>query len=1188
MSDEPPPAAEALLSPTNSTGNQPSWPRPRTPIPPHRLAKLANALGISTPVPHSHSPPDSSLSTSVPRSSAAESWRSATPSVASTSHLTSHSPSPGPPTPTKFLLHVIPPLHLPHETDSSESIEYTPPPSNASGYHTQFRRGTLVPVFPTLQHQLWAIAKEYALPSTAGMILYLVSSSPNPNTLSTPSPPKMQQQYLDPQEEPGPRLSEDVWKHLWTRVLKAEREAFPPSGSTPGPIGLGFAFGGRSSPDPSTPSNPLRPLAAGRFPPQHLGTPLTPSASTPSTTSASRTQAASSEPSHSGLNTPDTSFPPESRADALELPGLHSPSLIPILAKVEFDIDKRKAAWYGPWIRSRKMNQRKRDESRVRGESLSLPLVEDESGGSDSERVKTATAPIPLKIVDRQAVPRFLLSAEERLEDASLADSPTELEEDPDGTAKYGPAAKRALGEDEDVHELWDAQGRPQLSVAIPSSPPNGRRRSSPTTSGTIRRGAPPPLRLMPSTSTVVASAEPSPLPTTDSTKLAYLREGIMSGSEDETGDEADGLDPESFRRIRSPTEDKRVGAFFEDLDLGIEFEDSGEFDETDPNDRRRSQYAMRAKLDEIERALVQFSPRRLKHEHEFPESPALSSPRSAALSANGRSPPSTFLTVSNGSPLKSQSAATTKPPVWPAVPYSSLNALDEDDQDKSLGLDEFPSPPKLALNGVSNAIPTSPYRRQFLESQESESDESKARRRELEGHDSYPEIMPPSLRKSGTSNSPIIPLSPDPFGRFPSEPAPPAIPSDGKSSLDVTPPVPKQRITYSTFEVPPERRSSLSRNGSVASNSDRASTAHASRFSVDSTDEQLAKNNRAAASLNPVKSIRTLWRKSRKASISSVAGAALALQAGASGQTSPALPSPEIPPVPMSASRTEMPIPPLPQEVVTNATLPPGRRPSPGPFQNKFMTSQAMQKAQKESSINSIHFDQESPYPIRRSPQPPSAPLPRSSSSYANSQQTRLSSMRQSSEDSVGADALPSPSLSSDRGSTRKSILKSWRSTNTSQATPNTSAPSEASGRSSTDSQSARKRRPSVIELVRGSIVNNGSHNDIPPSPLLPEQYMGKPTDGGSRMSSVRTSSANGRNTPSSFESSSRLSSAASPPAFQPSSLPPSPPRPGRGPAVSRPSQEEDQFEMIDAPPLGHGKTPSLSYPYHELDHRA
>ena len=68
---------------------------------------------------------------------------------------------------------------------------------------------------PTLPAQLAAIAKEYGLPSTQGIVLYLVSSDPAAAG------------DLDAQgegEEVGGRISEEVWKHVWTRVVLRERE----------------------------------------------------------------------------------------------------------------------------------------------------------------------------------------------------------------------------------------------------------------------------------------------------------------------------------------------------------------------------------------------------------------------------------------------------------------------------------------------------------------------------------------------------------------------------------------------------------------------------------------------------------------------------------------------------------------------------------------------------------------------------------------------------------------------------------------------------------------------------------------------------------------------------------------------------------------------------------------------------
>ena len=578
-----------LLYPASS-----SWPRPRTPLNPHRLAKLANALGISAPVPLSQSTGDTTPSSNPKPSS--DPRRSPTPSVASASQSFR----------SKFLLHVVPPSHIPHDSNSSsDSFELTPPPSAASGYHTQFKRGTLVPLLPTLQSQLSAIAKEYALPSTTGMILYLVSSAPNPS-------PEIDWAVPDCS---GPRLSDDIWKHLWTRVINFEIETYSRA-TTPNIAGLGFSYGDRSSPHELLPSSAtLRPLISpGRVTPQSFTYPLTPTGS--SASSNPHTHSAPSEISQSEVNSPDTSLTPDSRAATLDLPGLASPSVIPILAKVEFDIDKRKAAWYAPWIRSRKLNHEKRDQrarTRTRSES---GTTEDSVGGAEAEVSKAA--PLPLRIVDRQAIPKFLLSSDEEQGEAEfmcLSESPLGHEDvDPDDMtnppAEFGidsdawpdretnPNVQLALDGQilsEQADELENgidgdedqatrhSHERPKLSLDFTSLSPDSTRRSSPTTAstetmGTFRKAVPPPLTLMPNTFNAILSGEPSPFLSTGNTRLAYLSDGISPLSEDELS--AGGRQEDSTNTTgkgKSPTEDKRIGSFFADLDLELELGDIGE-----------------------------------------------------------------------------------------------------------------------------------------------------------------------------------------------------------------------------------------------------------------------------------------------------------------------------------------------------------------------------------------------------------------------------------------------------------------------------------------------------------------------------------------------------------------------------------------------------------------------------------
>ncbi|KAH9081783.1 hypothetical protein EDB83DRAFT_2310125 [Lactarius deliciosus] len=994
-----------LLYPAPSN-QSPSWPRPRTPLHPHRLAKLANALGISAPVPLSQTTGDPTPSSNPLSKPSSEPRRSPTPSVASATQTTSHS--------------------LP---STSRLRDITP----NSG------RGTLVPLLPTLQSQLSAIAKEYALPSTAGMILYLVSSAPNPSP---------ETDWTEP-DGPGPRLSDDIWKHLWTRVASCEIETYSRA-TTPNTAGLAFSYGDRSSPFftqeflPS--SGTLRPLISpGRVTPQSFTSPLTPTSS--SASSNPLTHSAPSEISLSETDSPDTSLPPDSRAATLDLPGLTSSSVIPILAKVEFDIDKRKAAWYGPWIRSRKLNHQKRDQrSRTRSGSSIAPTAEGDSGPGGEAEV-TKAAPLPLRLVDRQAIPRFLLSADEeqgRCPRSGLqamgilwpmyfetdGDAWTDRETNP-GVVQLALDEQSLSGQtkvEDKLENIIDEEEVQALRVLTRAS-------------NTFFGHCVPPSKLH---RTLLADHHEYRDGGPGSTRLAYLGDGFSPLSEDDPnaeGTQEDSMD--SNGKDKSPTEDKRIGTLFADLDLELELGDLGEFDDDDPNDRRRSQYVFKAQLDEIEKALVRLSPRGLQHETKPQESPTKSLPRSSS-SIDGLSSAPTLLVgdASKRRPRKQSINGFPEKPtrVWPAVPYSSLSQ-EADEVETSFGLDDFPAPPKLALNGVSNDIPVSPYSKALSGMQEFESEESKARRRELDGHEpTYPQTVPPSLRKPVSSGFPVIPLSPDPFGRFPSIPASPPSTSEGSESPEGL--HPQARIKYSTFGIPPERHSSLgsfSGDGTVSSHTDPTSATPSSRFSIDSTDE--GKNNRTAASLNPVKSIKSLWRKNRKASVSSGPGSSSPSWTGADRASQalfsvPNLPGPSMPrsptPTSLSASR----------ESIASLALPADRYPPKVPPHDTPLSSKSPSpRLARDSSISSMVFDQESPYPVLMSSQRPSSSRPRAtpqpSGPLSPTLSTHRSSMRQSDLPPLPAeaDAMPPHAMSPtdrERTGAPKSILKPWRSDNT------------------------------------------------------------------------------------------------------------------------------------------------------------
>jgi hypothetical protein len=630
-----------VTSKTSQDGAQlrPVWPPPRQPLPPHRLAKLANALGVSTPLPATGlTPLRISPVPSVPSPSLSDAnrmFRSPTPSgsmYTATPSMTS-----------KFLLHIVPPRDLAQAADESQ---YTPLPPSASGYHSQYERGTLVPLHQSLQGQLVAIAKEYALPSTIGLILYLVSSTPGPNTINpTPNRDATLQEWEN--EEPGPRISEAIWRHIWVRLLKVGGEDSIPFASRAGTPDVGY-IASRSSPSllDSALSSSLKPLVStSRL--DMLTTPgysITPSPTTPVSSVFDFSNRPQSRPRHAAarsLTTPIdrelSSSPaltePCPNPDAIDLPGLHSNSFIPVLAKMEFVIDQTKATWYEPWLRTRRLNHAKRAESRARGASF--------NNGEASEDDRKA--PINLRLVDKARaeadVPDFLRKNEDylQLEDEDDASGKTreegysqldgdedEDELDDEITAQFPPVpgAKDPLAgifgtdadtwaeihadnrpvrkpnldvvglaldgvtlsevpeeddtpqpnDEEEVKDLWEDQSRPRLSVSIPNSPP------SPALDPSNRKTAPPPLNLSAATTNSalgLPAVLTSPLPSSgdESASLAYLKGGtpsdgvfITSQGEELTLEVTEAEEEPD----RGPLQDKRDGAFFEDIDLGL------------------------------------------------------------------------------------------------------------------------------------------------------------------------------------------------------------------------------------------------------------------------------------------------------------------------------------------------------------------------------------------------------------------------------------------------------------------------------------------------------------------------------------------------------------------------------------------------------------------------------------------
>lgn len=487
----------------------------------------------------------------------------------------------------------------------------------------------------------------------------------------------------------------------------------------------------------------------------------------------------------------------------------------------------------------------------------------------------------------------------------------------------------------------------------------------------------------------------------------------------------------------------------------------------------------------------------------------------------------------------------------WPAVPFSVLN---QNRDSGSLTEEGLASPPRIAFNGISTDLPKSPFQNSRMSGPMS--DESLARKRELEEEQSmlYPPLNNPSLfqRNAAQSDSPVIPLSPDPFGRFPSE-------HEAFSPSEGSPPEAHSEPRDKPVSHAASKRNG-SRNGSVATLA--MSEAPSSRFSLDSIhspdDDKSGKGN----SLMSVKSIKKLWRKTNnKMSIS--------------GSSSPAVPdsgrsTPNPPngvykngdqPVGFSISRT------MSRSPQPGASIPLQPNAPPGPLHPDVAQYHA---AKRQPSQHNFQWNQETPYPVHPPRPAPTPPL-----------------------SSTTPPPAPSVSSGSDRNSVRKSILKSFKSSSGSlSAQSNASTP-----RSSSEAPDGpRRRRPSVAEIATSLKRASGMSSsmtlvDIPPSPALPEQFASQQSrstsrqsllsgNNGKRMSTRQKASISSTDSLSSRAPSRLVSNPSSPPRSNSSGL--SVPRASTESQDSRPSFDESQFEIV-SPKQGPAHT--LSYPYHGLD---
>ncbi|RSH93524.1 hypothetical protein EHS25_007882 [Saitozyma podzolica] len=175
------------------------YPPPKQPLSPRQLGRIAQSFGIVIPsLPFSPSPTSSpNLLTASPTLSAASASSSRLPTI---SHSTSISHSP-------YLLAVVPPLSLLNLSASTAE--------DAEKRSKRWRRGRLIPLQPTLGGMLLAIAREFGLPSTQGIDVYLAQTE-TPRSISSAS---SSASFGSVEEASGPLISAQTWTTLFSTYL---------------------------------------------------------------------------------------------------------------------------------------------------------------------------------------------------------------------------------------------------------------------------------------------------------------------------------------------------------------------------------------------------------------------------------------------------------------------------------------------------------------------------------------------------------------------------------------------------------------------------------------------------------------------------------------------------------------------------------------------------------------------------------------------------------------------------------------------------------------------------------------------------------------------------------------------------------------------------------------------------------
>ncbi|WRT69484.1 uncharacterized protein IL334_006470 [Kwoniella shivajii] len=322
---------------------------PKNPLPPHQLGRIAQSFGIIIPNLPQHDPntsPNPNLQRPSPSSPSSSSAISPTLLPNPRGRLSPLLSSQPPTRPTPFLLSVIPPLCL---LSPNPAVS----PEQSHQRNKKWRRGRLLPLQPTLGSMLVCIAREYGLPSTIGLGIYLVIPGSGRRQGSTSSAAST---YSSEGDEPsGPQISSSTWSTLFSAHLMPTS-----SGGT----------NTRSSTPSQTPmknSDSFSSESALQYPPSPLSLAnLKSSSSHPSSLGHKpKPRSMSTDPppglthsSHPSISSSSAILPPTLASVGTSFSISSTPN--PIVGTIEFDIDLDEARWFENFHKSGRSGRHKR------------------------------------------------------------------------------------------------------------------------------------------------------------------------------------------------------------------------------------------------------------------------------------------------------------------------------------------------------------------------------------------------------------------------------------------------------------------------------------------------------------------------------------------------------------------------------------------------------------------------------------------------------------------------------------------------------------------------------------------------------------------------------------------------------------------------------------------------------------